>query len=277
MHGRGSGHLRRSGHRDHRRRRGRRRRRREGLARLIDELELRARRRRRRRSRHGMHHRGMRRRRGNHDHRLSHRRRRRRLWRRAGMLGRRRRRRRARGLVVQRLDGHPRQDPPALLERRLHEVVDDVLLDDHRPRGGRDGRIRRRLGSKRHDDVARRGRRYGAVVTRRGHARRDHSAGDRAPIIPDACNGRGNDHPLLRRGITRGGVALAATGGNSSVGSGRSIDACRPQLATGSFQYLSFMRFSYATRLGLLAACLRTSLSNAGHSAPSVNAYAVAS
>ena len=212
LHGRRSvqggrdGHRRRSGHRDHRGHRGRRRRRREGLARLIDELELRARRRRRRWCRHGMHFCGTRRRRRNHDHRWSHRRRRRRLGRRAGMLGRRRRRRRARGrgLVVQRLDGHPRQDPPALLERSLHEVVDDVLLDDHRPRGRRDGRVHRRLGSERHDDVARRGRRYGAVVTRRGHARRDHSAADRAPFIPDARNGRHSDHPLIRRDFRRG-------------------------------------------------------------------------
>jgi len=219
LHGRRSvqggrdGHRRRSGHRDHRGHRGRRRRRREGLARLIDELELRARRRRRRWCRHGMHFCGTRRRRRNHDHRWSHRRRRRRLGRRAGMLGRRRRRRRARGrgLVVQRLDGHPRQDPPALLERSLHEVVDDVLLDDHRPRGRRDGRVHRRLGSERHDDVARRGRRYGAVVTRRGHARRDHSAADRAPFIPDACNGRLSDHPLLRRDFGRGEAVTRPT------------------------------------------------------------------
>jgi hypothetical protein len=60
--------------------------------------------------------------------------------------------------LVGRRQGHARQDPPAHLERRLHEVVDDVRLDDHGPGYRRDGLDRERFGAERYDDFARRGR-----------------------------------------------------------------------------------------------------------------------
>jgi hypothetical protein len=262
------------GHRDDRRHRGRGRRRREDLARLIDELELRARRRRRgchcmrgrRRCRNRIRRRGTWARRRYHDHRWPHRR-----WRRAGSLDRRRRRarshrrrgarshrrrrrhshrrRRARAhrrrrrhvLLGCRGHRHARQDPPALLERHLHEVVDDILLDDHRPVDARDRRVLRRLGSERHDDVARGGRRYGAVVTRRVHMRRDHIAPQTEHRSFPACAMVGAVTTTRFRPRDRNApMAPRATGGNSCVGSGRSSDAGRPQFeSTEFFQYLS--------------------------------------